>query len=108
MQTQLTNIKKWLHEIISEAIHDAFRTYQIEDNPTHEFLTAKEAAAFIGDALPTFYKRVSEGEIPTKGGGKKIWVKKADLLAWLDQDRTYSKSQLEEEAIKKMIESRKS
>lgn len=106
MKRQLSNIKEWLREVIHDAIKEAFRKYYHHEDPATEFLTAKEAAAFIGDALPTFYRRVSTGEIVTRGGGKRIWVRKSDLLAWLNQDRTYSKAHLEDSIIDQMIERR--
>jgi predicted DNA-binding transcriptional regulator AlpA len=107
MQTQTSNIKEWLSQLIREAIFEAISKYFKPQSEIEEFLTAKESAAFIGDKMPTFYRRISEGEIPTCGGGKRINCRKSDLIKWLNQDRTYSKAQLKEDAITKMTERRR-
>ncbi|MEP4532106.1 MAG: helix-turn-helix domain-containing protein [Cyclobacteriaceae bacterium] len=102
MKTQLTNIKDWLQEVIFDAIENAFIKYYPRKDPDTNFLNAQESAAYLGDAMPTFYRRVSEGELPTYGGGKKIFCKESDLMDWLSQSRSYSKEQLEKNAIENM------
>ncbi len=72
---------------------------QKRDSSTKEllddgFLTAKESAEFIGDALQTFYGRTSRGEINTYGSGKKIFCKRSELIAWKEKQRTTSKEAL--------------
>ncbi|MFY0689684.1 MAG: helix-turn-helix domain-containing protein [Cyclobacteriaceae bacterium] len=88
----ITNItQEQLDEIIHNSVRRALKYYTQPKDPREEFLSAKEAAAFIGDALPTFYKRISDGEIANYGGGKRINVRKSDLLDWLCQPRSYKK-----------------
>lgn len=100
-------IQKLLQLYIKPIIKSAVREEIVKLNmqalaPQDEekFLNAKEAAAFIGDALPTLYGRTSRGEIPTYGSGKKIFIKKSDLLFWMQKQRTKSKSQIEEEVAR--------
>jgi hypothetical protein len=107
MDVQSSEMKQWLKETIDKAVKEAFSSGYMEEDPSQIFYNAREAAAFIEDAMPTFYKRISAGEIPTCGGGKKIFVRKSDLLFWLNQNRSYSKEQLSERAIDNMRKRRK-
>ncbi|MEP0368035.1 MAG: helix-turn-helix domain-containing protein [Cyclobacteriaceae bacterium] len=102
MKKELKNIKEWLQAVIFDAIEKAFIKYYPRKDPASNFLNAQESAAYLGDAMPTFYRRVSEGELPTYGGGKKIFCKESDLMDWLSQSRSYSKEQLEKNAIENM------
>lgn len=107
MEIQKNEIKEWISESVQSAVKAALQGFTTEKEETKEFLSAKEAAAFLGDALPTFYKRVSDREFPTYGGGKRIFVKRSDLINWLSQARTYSKEQLETNIFSKMAEGRR-
>jgi len=85
-----------LREVIREEIN-YLKPFLENSSQKDEFLTAKESAEFLGDALQTFYGRTSKGELPTYGSGKKIFCKKSDLMAWLEKKRTKSISDLDEE-----------
>lgn len=98
-------IREWIRESVFDAMKSSSK--QKASGDPNELLTAKEAATFIGDAMPTFYKRISEGVFPTYGGGKRIFVKRSDLINWLSQARTYSKEQLETDIFSKMAEGRR-
>lgn len=98
-------INHFLNTYLTPAIRNAVREemkkhshHQKPSAPEDELLSAKDAAAFIGDALPTFYGRTSRGEIATFGSGKRIFIKKSDLLAWMQKQRTKSNVQINEEA----------
>lgn len=107
MDLQKNEIKEWISESVQSAVKAALGALPPQKEGGEQFLSAKEAAAFIGDALPTFYKRVSEGELPTYGGGKRIFVKRSDLINWLSQTRTYSKEQLKVSILAKVTERRR-
>ena len=98
-------LKTYLTPAIRYAVREELKKYiqhQKPDEPSDEMLPATEAAAFIGDALPTFYGRTSRGEIATYGSGKRIFIKKSELLAWKQKQRTLSTEQIQEEVAKKM------
>jgi hypothetical protein len=98
LQTYLTpTIRYAVREELKKQIQ-----HQKAEEPSDEMLSAKEAAAFIGDALPTFYGRTSRGEIATYGSGKRIFIKKSELLAWKQKHRTLSTEQIQEEVARKM------
>lgn len=102
-------IQHFLHSyvapMIRTAVREEFKQQQKTSTspiPEKEMLSAKEAAEFIGDALPTFYGRTSRKEIPTYGSGKRIFIKKSDLLAWKQKQRTKSRSQIDEEVAQEL------
>lgn len=90
---------------IKSAVRDELKKQVSHANPQAEedkLLSAKEAAEFIGDALPTFYGRTSRGEIATYGSGKRIFIKKSELIEWKQRQRTKSKNQIKEEVAKEL------
>ena len=60
-------------------------------------LNVREAARFLGDAVATLYGRTSKNEIPFYKRGKKVYFKKSELLAWIEQGRVKSQSEIMEE-----------
>ena len=94
-----TYVVPTFRQIIREELQS--KLSRISDAPEEEFLTAQEAADFIGDALQTFYGRTSRGEINTYGSGKRIFAKKSELIAWKEKHRTKSR-----EAIKQQVRTR--
>ena len=102
-------IHHFLNHYLTPAIRNAVREelkkhnpHQKPSEPSKEMLSAKEAAAFIGDALPTFYGRTSRGEIATYGSGKRIFIKKSELLAWMQKQRTFSAEQIHKEVAREL------
>jgi hypothetical protein len=90
-----TYVVPTFRQIIREELHN--QVSKFSDTPESEFLTAQEAANFIGDALQTFYGRTSRGEINTYGSGKRIFCKKSELIAWKKKHRTKSKETYKQE-----------
>lgn len=89
--------------VVKSAVRDELRKQVPHANPQADedtLLSAKEAAEFTGDALPTFYGRTSRGEIATYGSGKRIFIKKSELIEWKQQQRTKSKDQIREEVAR--------
>jgi len=98
-------LNTYLTPAIRNAVREELKKHHVKTSPSEsdkEMLSAKEAAAFIGDALPTFYGRTSRGEIATYGSGKRIFVKRSDLLAWIQKQRTFSAEQIKEEVAKEL------
>lgn len=60
-------------------------------------LNVREAARFLGDAVATLYGRTSKNEIPFYKRGKKVYFKKSELLAWIEQGRVKSQKEIQEE-----------
>ncbi len=98
-------LKTYLTPAIRSAVREELNRHSYKhkpDEPSNEMLSAKEAAAFIGDALPTFYGRTSRGEIATYGSGKRIFIKRYELLAWKQKQRTLSTDQVRGEVAREL------
>jgi len=98
-------LKTYLTPAVRNAVREELKKQHVKTPSTEsdkEMLSAKEAAALIGDALPTFYGRTSRGEIATYGSGKRIFIKKSDLLAWKQKQRIKSRSQVDEEVSQEL------
>ncbi len=92
---------------IKSAVRDELKKHVSPVDPPadeDEMLSAKEAAKFIGDALPTFYGRTSRGEIATFGSGKRIFIKKSELMEWKRKQRTKSNEQIIEEVAHELCQ----
>ncbi len=65
-----------------------------------EMLSADEATAYLGVSRSLFYKLTSRRAFPLyKPGGSKIYVKRSDLLVWMQQNRISSQEEIEQEAV---------
>lgn len=76
----------------------------VKDNKASEsedeeerLLNVREAARYLGDAVATLYGRTSKNEIPFYKRGKKVYFKKSELLAWIEEGRVKSQSQIMDE-----------
>lgn len=64
-----------------------------------EFLTTKEAAAYLGMALSYLYKMTSKKSIPFyTPTGKKIYFKKSELDDWMNSSRVATNDEIESKA----------
>ena len=102
-------LNTYLTPTVRNAVREELKKQQVKTEhcePDKEMLSAKEAAAFIGDALPTLYGRTSRGEIATYGSGKRIFIKKSELMAWMQKQRSRSISQIEEEVAHELKKKR--
>ncbi|MDF9794968.1 hypothetical protein OKW21_000231 [Catalinimonas alkaloidigena] len=100
-------IQRYLQQAVAPIIEQSVKKAIRESLPNHalkkkdddkEYLNASESAAFIGDTMSTFYKRIFNKEIPRYGTPKRILCKKSDLEAFILRGRKKSKTELEEEA----------
>ena len=69
------------------------KTPESEDDD-ERLLNVREAARYLGDAVATLYGRTSKNEIPFYKRGKKVYFKKSELLAWIEEGRVKSQSQI--------------
>lgn len=61
-----------------------------------EFLTTKEAAAYLGMALSYLYKMTAKKSIPFyTPTGKKIYFKKSELDEWMNSSRVATNEEVE-------------
>ena len=68
-------------------------------NQGKDVLTLEEAAKFMGIARSSLYKLTHEQLIPFfKPNGKMVFFEKADLVAWMKQNRVSSKKAIAAEA----------
>lgn len=52
-----------------------------------QYLTAKEAAAFLRISMPTLYKLTSEKAIPFYKPTKKLYFRKAELIEYISNGK---------------------
>lgn len=68
------------------------------------YLTAKEAASFIGTTLNYFYKLTSQHKLPMYNPtGRKLLFKKSELVAWVERARIGSDEELQAKAELELI-----
>ena len=64
-----------------------------------DFLTAKEAANYIGASLNYFYKLTSSHRLPMYNPtGRKLLFMRSELRAWVESFRVSSRAELAEKA----------
>ena len=78
-----------LSEMIKKSVQDALEGDRKEKD-SDKLLDAKELCEFLGIHLSTLNKWKSESKIPFKRMGKRIFFKKEEVLAALE-DSNYSK-----------------
>lgn len=69
----------------------------MEQEPSKETYTLKEAAVYLGIEVQTLYNYNSKNIIPRYGKGKKVYLKR-DLDKYLELTKTISKEEIEAEA----------
>jgi len=67
-------------------------------NQENDVIDIREASLYLGLAIPTIYAKVSERIIPHSKVGKKLFFSRKDLLAWIQNGRRKTVSDLETEA----------
>jgi len=70
------------------------------DLVTKEMLTTDEAAGFMGISKSSLYKMTARKDLPTyKPGGKKVYLKRSEIIAWLASQRNCSHAEIEQQAL---------
>jgi len=87
-----------IEKAVNKAVKQAFSEINQPSSDTDKkYLDAKESAAYIGDELSTFYKRIHKKEIPRHGPAGRIFCKQSDLDAFISQKQSKSIEQLHAE-----------
>ncbi len=60
-------------------------------------LNVREVARFLGDAEATLYGRTTKNEIPFYWRVKKVYFKKSEFIAWIEQGRVKSHHEIRDE-----------
>lgn len=69
-----------------------------------ELLTTKEAATLMGISMSAVYKMTSQREVPVyKPSGKKAYLKREDLMAYMSRNRSMSREEIEREAANYVV-----
>jgi len=69
-----------------------------------KYLTAKEAAHYIGASINYFYKLTSSHKLPMYNPtGRKLLFKRSELQAWIEQSRVPTKLELERRAQTELL-----
>lgn len=64
-----------------------------------DFLTTKEAAAYIGASINYFYKLTSANRIPMYNPtGRKLLFKRSELQEWVERSRVSTNEELQAQA----------
>ena len=79
-----------LENLITKSVQAAIKSNPLlTDETDKKLLSVQEAANFLNLAVPTVYTMTSRNEIPflKPPGTKRIYFKKKDLIAWLEDGR---------------------
>lgn len=83
--------KEELSNIIVTAVRSVLSDQEsvapTELKPENEIISIEEACDLLNLAKPTIYTRTSKGTIPHFKRGKKLYFRRSELLAWIDEGR---------------------
>ena len=97
-EVRIFDNKKWISEKSFRLFLNAQNEYRITDNDentspdnliieTKEYISRNEAAELTGVKASTITKRIQAEAFPCVGAGKVLRIKRADFLAWLNENR---------------------
>lgn len=78
-----------------------------EQKQPEKLLSIKEAAQFLNLSVPTIYSKVSKGELPFMKRSKRLYFSSSELLAYLQEGRNKSNSEIEKEAEAYLLTNKK-
>lgn len=90
--------------LLTEKVSELTRliTQQQAQTPTNSqperLLNIQEASKFLSLSVPTIYSKVSKNELPFMKRSKRLYFSSAQLLAYIQEGRNKSISELEQEA----------
>ena len=73
-------LKELLRPLLEEAVAEALRSLEIEDN---DLLTVDQAAEFLTISKHTVYKLTASKEIPFFKRGKRVYFSRKSLSDWI-------------------------
>ena len=89
-----------LEQLIDSSIRKALQEQTPQaDNLTSEILTIKQASHFLNLAVQTIYGFTAKNEIPFFKRSKKLYFKKTELEAWINEGKRKTVSQIKAELI---------
>lgn len=83
--------KELIKNSMSELLTENSTGKRVEDF----YMNIKEACHFLNLAKPTIYSLTSKRKIPFIKKGKKLYFKKVDLEAWLNEGKKKTTSEIE-------------
>lgn len=92
-----------LKSLLRQELADFFEQKKAIDQHCQEedqFLTIKEAAKLLKYSVPSIYRLISKNEIPNLKRGGKILFNKKELLAWAQEGRRKTITEITEDAEK--------
>ena len=94
-----------LEQLIQSSVRKALTENNNSTNTASigELLTIDEACQFLTLAKPTLYGFTSKSQIPHIKRGKKLYFRKSELEAWLDEGKRKTDKQILEEINSKPL-----
>jgi len=84
------------NQIADKLIKGIRSMIEVQEKP----MTFEEARAFLQVSKSTLYKMTHKNLIPfSKPGGKVLYFKRSDLLAWMNSNPVKSSDQIDEVAV---------
>jgi len=99
-----------LEILIQNAVRKALietRKEQSDHPETGQFLTIKEAAAFLHLSVQTIYGYVSRSAIPVSKRGKRLYFSKQELIDWIKTGRKKTIAEINTEVNSYLIKKNK-
>ena len=93
-------LKQALSEIIGEGLTQA-------KNIIPDILDVKQAADFLRLKITTLYEKTSEKTIPHFKKGNKLYFKRDDLQAWVQEGKVKTTDELQSEAASYTMQSKR-
>lgn len=102
-------LQEILTPIISESVRKSFQEFNRPntDDSQKEYWDIKKTAEFLDLSKASIYRYTSSNQIPFHKRGKKLYFKKSDILAWLENGKNLTNEEYEEKAQSKLLKSRK-
>lgn len=96
-----SDLSSIIRKIIREEVSFSLNLKSCKQNITEDYLTAPEAAKFLGRKLSTLYKDVHLGCIPYhRSGARKLLFSRKELENFVRKGRSKSKSEIDLEVTK--------
>lgn len=86
---------------IVESYENIISMSETQTQPKREYLTFSEACVYLGLSKAALYNMTSRRQIPHyKPNGKSLYFKESELIAWIENKRIKTASEIEAEAAK--------
>lgn len=99
MNNPFTELNERLERIEGLLMNVNHQQSSDHEEDEERLLNVREAARFLGDAVATLYGRTSRNEIPFYKRGKKVYFKKSELFAWIEEGKVKSQSEILRESV---------